>query len=262
MAGSSERVPKSVIARAFLLLHAFNDERGELGLAELCDRTGLSKTTLHRLAAQLVGEGALERTDNGYRLGMCLFELGELAVHHRSLQTIVLPHVAELARVAQDTVHFGVLDGNDVIYLQRLSRRRSTGVATRTGGRMPAYCTGLGKALLAFSDEQTILAVIAQGLRRRTPHTITVASTFRSELIQVASQGYAEDREEAQLGIRCLAMPIFDRSGAPIASLSLTTTADRYNKARFLSLVRSCVEHLSQDLRRNRAATSTMPAGF
>lgn len=262
MAGSAERVPKSVISRAFLLLHAFTDERGELSLAELCDRTGLSKTTLHRLAAQLVSEGALERTDNGYQLGMCLFELGELAVHHRSLQTIALPYVAELARVAQDTVHFGVLDGSEVIYLQRLSRRRSTGVATRTGGRMPAYCTGLGKAILAFSNEETILTVISQGLQRRTPHTITVESTFRSELKQVAKQGYAEDREEAQLGIRCLAMPIFDRAGAPLASLSLTTTADRYNKTRTLSLVRSCAEQLSRDLTSSCPGPSTFPVGL
>ena len=161
--------PKSVLGRALTLLTAFRPGDAELTLAELARRTGLPKPTAHRMLAELAQWNVVERTPGGIRLGMRLFELGQLAPLQRGLREAATPFLSDLFEATHETVHLAVPDGLDVVYVQKLAGRNGPRIPSRIGGRMPAYCTGVGKALLAFAPPERLAAVVAGGLG--TPHT-------------------------------------------------------------------------------------------
>jgi IclR family transcriptional regulator, acetate operon repressor len=221
---------RSVLHRAFRILSAFDGERTEVSLAELAARTGLPKGTLHRLAAQLVEQSALERTQYGYQLGMRLFEIGGLVPRQRRLREIAIPFIEDLYEATHETIHFGVLAGTDVVYLERISGHNSIRLPTRAGGRLPAYCSGIGKAMLAFSPQEVVDTVIARGMPRRTPHTISTAKRLQDALERVRELGVAYDLEEGKLGVACVAAPVFNNEKRPVAALSVTTTAPRLHE--------------------------------
>lgn len=210
-----------VLTRAVDVLAAFTRGPGNvLSLAELGRRTGLPKATLHRLLAALDGLGLVERTGTGYQLGMRLFELGEHVPRKRQLREAALPFLQDLFEASHDTVHLAVLDGTDVVYLERIRGHRSAKVASRVGGRLPAYCTGVGKALLAF-DAEAAVRVLAMPLAPRTPYTIVDHQRLAEELATIRANGIAFDREENTIGIACAAAPIlFD--GRSVGAVSVT----------------------------------------
>lgn len=225
-----------VLTRAVDVLTAFTRGPGTtLSLAELARRTALPKATLHRLLAALDGLGLVERSAGGYQLGMRLFELGEHVPRKQQLREAALPFLQDLFEASHDTVHLAVLDGTDVVYLERIRGHRSAKVASRVGGRQPAYCTGVGKALLAFDPEAAVRA-LAMPLAPRTPYTITDHQRLAEELASIRRQGLAYDREENAIGIACVAAPILldDR---PIGAVSVTCSpphlddVDRYAPA-------------------------------
>ena len=156
--------PKTVLGRALTLLTAFRPGDGELTLAELARRTGLPKPTAHRMLAELAQWNVVERTPDGIRLGMRLFELGQLAPLQRGLREAATPFLSDLFEATHETVHLAVPDGLDVVYVQKLAGRNGPRIPSRVGGRMPAYCTGVGKALLAFAPPERLAAVVAGGL--------------------------------------------------------------------------------------------------
>ena len=171
---SGERASRpgiEVINRAVDLLAAFTHGPGSvLTLAELARRTGLPKPTLHRLLAALEVQGLVDRTASGYQLGIRLFELGEHVPRKHKLREAALPFMQDLFEASHDTVHLAVLDGTDVVYLERIHGHRALNVASRVGGRLPAHCTGVGKALLAepaFAAQQSIQQLLGQLQRER-----------------------------------------------------------------------------------------------
>ena len=158
----------SLLARAASVVGAFDEHAPVLSLAELSRRTGLAKSTMHRIVAELVALRVLDRQESGpsgegYRLGMWLFERGELVPPHRSLSDAALPVMEDLREATRQRIHLAVLDGVDVVYVEILG----TGgleVVSRTGGRLPAHATGVGKAILAYSPAATVQARIDAGL--------------------------------------------------------------------------------------------------
>src|SRR5689334_10872201 len=147
--------PKSVLGRALTLLTAFRPGDAELTLAELTRRTGLPKPTAHRMLAELAEWNVVERTPHGIRLGMRLFELGQLAPLQRGLREAAAPFLSDLFEATHETVHLAVPDGLDVVYVQKLPGRHGPRISSRIGGRMPADCTGVGQAMLAFATGST-----------------------------------------------------------------------------------------------------------
>ncbi|MPY81470.1 MAG: helix-turn-helix domain-containing protein, partial [Actinophytocola sp.] len=166
--------PKSVLARALTILTSFEASDAEMSLAELTRRTGLPKPTVHRLVVELSSWGILERTQTGICLGMRLFELGQLAPAQRDLREAALPYLEDLWAATRATVHLAVLDDLEVVYIEKLAGRGGPELPSRVGGRMPTYCTAVGKALLAFSLPEVVHAVVDAGLVRRTPRTIVM----------------------------------------------------------------------------------------
>jgi DNA-binding IclR family transcriptional regulator len=231
------------------LLTAFRPGDAELTLAELARRTGIPKPTAHRLLAELASWNVVERTHAGIRLGMGLFELGQLAPLQRGLREAAAPFLADLFEATHETVHLAVPDGIDVVYVQKLVGRRGPTVGSRVGGRMPAYCTGVGKALLAFAPPERLADVLAAGLVRRTPRTVVAPGLLEKELARIRERGVAEEHEESTVGIACVAAPVLDAGRRAVAAISITGWANRLDTGRLAPAVRTAALGVSRVLR-------------
>jgi DNA-binding IclR family transcriptional regulator len=216
----------TVLDRAFRVLGAFTVRRPWLTLGELAQESGLPRSTAHRLARQLERQGALERAGDGWRLGVRLFELGEMVSRRQRLRDLALAYMEDLYESTRATVHLAVLEGEDVLYVEMLSGHRKVPTPSRVGGRMPAHATGVGKVLLAYRDDR--LARLARetiSLPAVTPHTITDPRRLRAELLAVRRQGIAHDREEAAEGLVCIAAPLLVARDRAVAGLSVSIPA-------------------------------------
>ena len=246
---STERddLPTSVLGRAVLVLDSL--AHGDvLGVSELARRTGLAKSTVHRLVGELARYDLVEVTREGIRLGMRLFELGQNVPRQRSLMEAALPFMRDLQEATRETVHLAILDGTEVVYVEILHGADHPRLPSRVGGRMPAHATGVGKAILAFSSSSVVDAMIAGGLERRTPHTLVMPGALRNELHRIAESRVSFDREESGPGIVCAASPIFGRNGEVVAAISLTGWSSRLDVERVAPAVRTAASALSRQL--------------
>ena len=206
-------LPQSVVGRVLTLLTAFRPGDTELTLAELHRRTGIAKPTAHRLLAELDGWDVIERTPTGIRLGMRLFELGQLVPRQRGLLEAAAPFLTDLFEATHETVHLAVPDGVEVVYVQKLDGSRGPRVPSRVGGRMPMHCTGVGKALLAFGPSERLAAVLDAGLTRVAPRTIITPGRLNAELAAIRESGVSREREESGAGVTCVAAPVLGATG-------------------------------------------------
>jgi DNA-binding IclR family transcriptional regulator len=250
----------ALLDRAFALLSAFEDGDEWLGLADLCDRTGLPKSTVHRLAATLVQLGVMTRGPSGYGLGRRLFELGCRVSNERRLRELAIPYMEELYETTHETVHLAVLDGADVLYLEKLHGRQARPVPTAIGGRVPAACTGLGKAMLAYADRDQAISLVQRGLPRRSQYSITDGNVFWSQLQEIRRVGVAFDREEAVLGVVCAAAPIIDRHRRPVGAISVSGPSANIDLDALGRKVRAVGEALSRLWSGGRSAGQTRTA--
>lgn len=215
--------PVSMIERMTLILDSFDAATPVLTLHGLVERTGLPRSTVHRILDQLVRLRWLAHAPGGYRLGLRTLELGGLAAGHNELRTVVGPLLHELCLRTETVGHLGVLDGRDVLYLDKAGGRHSVTVPTRLGGRMPAHSTALGKTLLAALDPGIVEKSLHEQLPQLTPRTIGSRADLHRELTRIRKrQGVAVDNEESVTGIRCVAVPI-RRRGITVAAVSLST---------------------------------------
>jgi DNA-binding IclR family transcriptional regulator len=218
----------SALGRAVRLLDAFTADDHELPLAELVRRTGLPRSTTHRLAGDLVALRLLERTSAGYRLGGRLFELGMRASVERGLMEVAIPYMEDLYERTHETVHLGVREGTEVVYVAKIGGHRQAAAPSRVGGRMPLYCTAIGKALLAFGPEEVAEEVAAAGLARRTPRTVVAPGVLRRQLGTIRESGVGYEHEESTVGISCVAAPVLDADEQVIAAVSVTGPVTRF----------------------------------
>lgn len=206
------------------MLGAFSHRRRVLTLAEVARYSGLPKSTAHRVLTMLVEVGAVEQVPGGYQVGLRMFSLGALPPE-AALRDAALPHLEELHRVTGQTLHLAVLRGADVLYLEKLLPRGSKlAMPSVIGDRMPATCTGVGKALLAFSREDFVASALSGLMRRRTARSLSSAEQARRELDAIRDRRYAVDREEAADGLACVAVPVFAGSVA-VAAISVSFPA-------------------------------------
>ena len=213
--------PSAVIDRISLVLDAF-DGPGRLTLAQLVRRTGLPRSSAHRMLERLVQLRWLRRSGRDYELGMRLVELGSLAVHQDRLVRAARPLLGELHCATGLVVHLAVLDGPDVVYLERVGDRFASAIPTRVGGRQPAHCTAVGKAMLAFCEDEPRVDLRA----RKTRYSISGSSQLAIELTKVRAHGVAFEREESLLGFGCVAAPI-GNPGEAVAAVSVCGPMNR-----------------------------------
>lgn len=240
----------TVLGKAVLVLRAFTaDDRG-VSLAELGRRTGLAKGTLHRVCGDLLGAGMLERRGDQYRLGRLMFELGMRASVERDLLDVATPFLEELRASVNETVHLGVRDGIEVVYIAKLVGHRQARAPSRTGGRFGLSSTAIGKALLAHAPAEVLQAVVLEGLARHTPRTVVAPGILAGQLEQVRLSGVAFEFEESRIGLVCVGAPIFDRSGVAVAAVSVAGPVTRFNPQANVDRVRTAARGISATLAR------------
>jgi len=231
---------RSVLGRAAALLNAFTATEPVLSLGQLTERTELPRSTAHRLAESLVTIGWLERDLAGYRVGMRLFEVGALVINVNRIRDSAAVWMQEAHELSRHAVHLAVLDGFDVVYLNKVCSRELD-IPSRIGGRMPAHCTALGKAILAFASDSDIDLLVRHGLRARTAHTVVAPAAFRASLAETTVAGVAFEVEEAVRGVSCVAAPIRG-SGRAIASISVTGPSYAFDTDRNARIVKRAAE--------------------
>lgn len=256
-ASSSGPDRSTVLGKVLVVLHAFRADDDAVSLAELGRRTELSKTTLHRLATDLVQARLLDRVDGrGYRLGGQLFELGMRASVERGLLEVAIPFMQDLYERTHETVHLGIREGIEVVYVEKIGGHRQATTPSRVGGRMPLYCTGLGKALLAYSPPDVLERVVAAGLHRQTPRTIIAPGLLRNELKRVVREGVAFEHEESARSIVCIAAPVRDADERALAAVSVTGPVTRFRPEQHVASVRAAADGIAATLARRRALAS------
>ncbi|GKU68779.1 transcriptional regulator [Mycobacterium montefiorense] len=213
--------PTAVIDRISLVLDAF-DGPGRLTLAQIVRRTGLPRSSAHRMLERLVQLRWLRRSGRDYELGMRLVELGSLAVHQDRLVRAAGPLLGELHRATGLVAHLAVLDGPDVVYLDKTGDRMADAIPTRVGARQPAHCTAVGKAILAYCDEDAQVDLRV----RKTKYSMSTSSQLAAELAKVRAHGVAFEREESLLGFGCVAAPI-GGPGDAVAAVSVCGPMNR-----------------------------------
>jgi len=230
---SSGRDGRAAVDKAMSLLTSFGQEaHSGVGVSELARRSGLSKSTAFRILGMLERNHAVERVGSDYRLGAELHNLGGrvYAPQHSVVRDVLTPFLADLYEATRQTVHLAVLHGADILYINKLYGHRSVASPSRVGGRAPAHCTAVGKALLAYSG-QDAEALIGSQLASRTTHTITDIGQLRVELSQVRRTGVAFDREETREGLVCVGGVVTGAGSRPIAAFSVSGQASRYSPA-------------------------------
>ncbi|MFI1302477.1 IclR family transcriptional regulator [Streptomyces sioyaensis] len=237
-----------MLDKAMAVLDCFRPDGGSFRLTELSERAGLTKTTAFRLCGELVRLGLLERDAESYRLGGKLFELGSLVPRRHDLREAALPFLQDLFEATHETVHLGVREGHEVVYVERIHGHGALRLPSRIGGRLPLTCTGVGKALLAFSGAELAEEVLDTPLPRLTPHSVTDPERLRTAIEQAQVAGLAYEEEEAALGVSCIAAPVFDGPVA-VAALSVAVPRSRFRPAQLAPAVRTAALGLSRALR-------------
>ncbi|RAY16110.1 IclR family transcriptional regulator [Actinomadura craniellae] len=240
--------PPSVAGKVMAILAAFLPGDVRLTLTEICRRAGLPLSTGHRLVGELVGGGFLERLPDGsYRVGMRLWRIGAQATEPRELRELALPYMEDLYAATRENVQLAVLSDDQALYVERLRGPRSVPIVTRVAAELPLHATGVGKVLLAFGPPELTDRVIAAGLHRHTPHTITDPVRLRAELARIRDSGVAGTDEEMSLGSRSVAVPVRSR-GRVVAALSLVTRRHAGDMRLLAPALLTAARALSRDL--------------
>ncbi|GAA0974559.1 IclR family transcriptional regulator [Acrocarpospora macrocephala] len=208
--------------RAAAILGAFDVTHRELTLAALVARSGLPRSTTHRTAGRMLQLGWLDKPRSRYRIGNRLFEIASLAPIRMELREAVLPFLQDLHHATKITAQLGVLEGGQILVVEKITGHRAMPMLSQVGGIIPAYCSALGRAILAYSEPSVIEAVLGAPLAARTPRTLTSPVAIMRELTAVPERGWAIDREEGVIGVSCVAAPIFGPLGDVVAALSVT----------------------------------------
>ena len=226
------------LRKAMRILDCFSFQESRRTLTEISRCAGLPLSTTHRILATLRDIGLVEQEGGRdlYRLGLKLLELGSMVLANMEVHREALPFIEELVRETGETVHLGVFDGTQVVSIEKMDSPHGLASNITIGKGAPAYCTGVGKALLAFQPDAVVDRVCRLGLVAYTPQTITDPRKLRGELAQVRGQGCAVDNMEHQPDVRCVAAPVRNYSGGVIASLSVSGPATRIPKERIPAL--------------------------
>ena len=248
MAGNTTAAATTVTSRALSLLGAFDHRHRMLSLTELAGRAQMPLPTAHRLVGELVEWGALTRLADGrYAIGRRLWDVGLLAPVQTGLRQAASPFLHDVYAATLATVHLGVRDRHQVLYLERLSGRASVPIVSTVGSRLPLHCTGVGKVLLAFAPEAVQREVLQSKLRRVTRHTVTVPGLLAEQLRRVRTEGFATTVEEMSLGACSLAVPI-RHAGDVIASVGIVVPSLRRERARLVSALQVAASGIERNL--------------
>ncbi len=223
-----------VIERMFALIDVLASREEAMSLKEISEKTGLHPSTTHRILNDLATGRFVDRPEPGsYRLGMRLLELGNLVKGRLSVRDAALTPMRELHRLTQQPVNLSLRQGDEIVYVERaFSERSGMQVVRAIGGRAPLHLTSVGKLFLAIDDPQRVRAYATRtGLSGQTKNSLTDLGQLERELARVRQYGIARDNEELELGVRCMAVGLYDDQNKLVAGLSISAPADRLDES-------------------------------
>lgn len=249
----SEDSPVKSLAKALSVLECFSVEEPELGISEISRRLGLQKSTVYNILNTFQRCGYIvQNPDNSkYALGLKLLHLSYIVSSHHGLRDTFLPCLNSIARETRETCYFGILDDLEVLYIEAAYPTTQQQTRNILGERAPLYCTGLGKAMLAYLPGETIERVLAGPMRQFTGYTLNDPAALRHALEEVRANGYAVDNMEHEFGIRCVAVPVFNTAGQVFAAVSVSGPSPRFDPEtviRDAALIREVLKPLQYQL--------------
>ncbi|MEC1715027.1 IclR family transcriptional regulator [Schinkia azotoformans] len=220
------------VDRALKILDLFNEYETELKITEISEKMNLHKSTVHSLLKTLQAHRYIEQDQESgkYRLGMKLFERGNLVVQTIDIATVAKPHLNTISKETQQTVHLVILDGKEGVYIDKVEGVTTSSLYSRIGRRIPIHCSAVGKALVAYKASGELDSLLENyDFEKRTEYTITDKEAYLRELAEVREQGYAHDNQENEQGVNCVAIPIQNYAGDVVAAMSISSPVMRYN---------------------------------
>jgi len=246
----NQKSPIQVIERMMKLLDVLSQHPEPLGLKQISQYTGLHPSTAHRILAAMAADRLVDRVEPGsYRLGLRLLELGNTVKARISVRELALPIMRELHAQTGETVNLSVRQDDEIVYVERTSSGRSAmRVVHVIGARAALHITAAGKLFL-LEDGFAKLRDYAKrtGLAPHTKNTLTSIALLERDLERAQRQGYAIDNEEAEIGVRCVAAGLRDDTGRLVATLSLSTPADRM-KTQWGPLIKETADRVSHTI--------------
>lgn len=239
-----------VIERMFTLIDVLASREDSMSLKDISEKAGLHPSTAHRILNDLATGRFVDRTQPGsYRLGMRLLELGNLVKGRLNVRDAAVVPMRELHKLTQQPVNLSVRQGDEIVYVERaFSERSGMQVVRAIGGRAPLHLTSVGKLFLAADDPQRIQAYAARtGLHGSTKNSLTQLETLERELSKVRQYGQANDNEELELGVRCMAAGIYDDQERLVAGLSISAPSERMEDS-WLPKLKETARQISETL--------------
>lgn len=243
----------STLLRGLSILSLFSQNTPTLSLTEIATATALNKTTTFRMVNTLEVAGYLMRDPETkrYRPGIRVLQLGFAALANLELRQTARPFLERLSQSVGETVSLSVLDGMQLIYIDRVRNRQIVGVVLGLGSRLPAHCASMGKAMLAFLPPEELERRLSQApLKACTPNSIVNRQALLAELEKVRRQGFATNDEELEMGLRAVAAPVWDRSGQVAAAVNITGSAAMISRQRMLDELALAVTRTAKEISR------------
>ncbi|HPB79527.1 MAG TPA: IclR family transcriptional regulator [Sedimentibacter sp.] len=227
------------IDRAVAILDCFSEEKKELKLSEISERLGLNKSTVHGIISTLKYHGFISQDEETqkYKLGIRFVQFGDLVINSMNIRNAAVPVIDAVCEKIEETVHVAMLDGLDVVWIEKRECTKSIKTSTKIGARLPAYTTADGKIIICYQNKDKIKNYLPKRISQYTNNTITNKGEFIKKLEEMKKNGYAIDNEEYVEGLKCVAAPIFDHDGKVRFSLSTTGPAFRMNEERIKELI-------------------------
>jgi IclR family transcriptional regulator, KDG regulon repressor len=228
-----ERYRIHVIDRAAQILDCFGFDHQELSVSEIGAKTGLHRSTAHRILMALEYNDLIKQNPSTgkYHLGIKLFKLGHQAVSQLNLREICRPFLSRLMNDTKETIHLAVLDDDQVLYLDKVEGPHALRMPSRVGRYIPTYCTSLGKAMLSCLDDQEVKSILRrQTLKPHTENTVKNIHQLLADLGSVRKRGYAVDNEEIEIGLRCVGAPLRDYTGGMVGAISVAAPSARLSE--------------------------------
>lgn len=253
-----------VVGRALDVLEVFvHEQKPQLSLKEIADRLDQSMNTVFRLLYTLAEHGYVVKNNKKYELGSKLLDLSRAKMRHTDIVAVARPYMDELRERFRETVNLGVMMDGKIRYVEVRESLERFRLVEQVGGTDPLHCTALGKAHLAylpFEEARDLLRTY--GMPRATEHTLTTLSALKADLEKTRARGYAIDDQESMLGGFCVAIPILNESGRPIAAMSIAAPYVRFNQSHVATVSTALHEAISsiEDKLRSSSSGETRPA--
>ncbi|WMI82142.1 IclR family transcriptional regulator [Anaerotignum sp. MB30-C6] len=252
-----ENYVKSIF-KAFQIIEELN-KFGELSIGELSQALSMDKGTVHRLVNTIKEAGYIVQNpfSRKYANSIKLFTIGNRIIERTSIKEIARPYIEAVAEETKETINLCMHSGINIVYIDKMESNSAIKVGIEVGTALPMYCTGMGKAILAFLPQEELFKIIENtSFKKRTAKTVSSKEELLQQLELVRQNGYAEDGEEYVDGLISFAAPIFDYRNHPVAAISISMPKLRYKEEEqrqyYVNLVKNTAETLSNELGHKR----------